>query len=156
MKVIRKTTAAAGIIAALLLAFAPAAWAAGFIFKWEPFVIERSLIQGIPDQKDFIRDLSRFNAQYPDEYPNKSDFPASLNESGRNRTGESMLNNIRISIFSSDEPAVNGKGLYPADDEQMSRFVNALTSLIYDDSKMKSLENIGKVMEPRIKFYFEF
>ena len=43
-----------------------------------------------------------------------------------------------------------------SDDEKISKFINAMTSLIYDDSKIKSLETIGKIIEPQINFYFEF
>ena len=45
---------------------------------------------------------------------------------------------------------------YDAEEEQVTRFINAISSLIYDDSKIKSLETIGKMLEPQIKFYFEF
>jgi hypothetical protein len=31
-----------------------------------------------------------------------------------------------------------------------------MSSLIYRDSKIKSLETMGKIIEPQINFYFEF
>jgi len=43
-----------------------------------------------------------------------------------------------------------------SDDEQISKFIDSMTSLIYDNSKIKSLETIGKIIEPQINFYFEF
>jgi hypothetical protein len=43
-----------------------------------------------------------------------------------------------------------------SDDEQVSIIINAMKSLIYNDSKIKSLETIGKIIEPQVNFYFEF
>ncbi len=43
-----------------------------------------------------------------------------------------------------------------SDDEQVSKMINAMSSLIYSDSKIKSLETMGKIIEPQVNFYFEF
>ncbi len=43
-----------------------------------------------------------------------------------------------------------------SNDEQVSIIINAMRSLIYGDSKIKSLETIGKTVEPQVNFYFEF
>jgi hypothetical protein len=43
-----------------------------------------------------------------------------------------------------------------SDDKQVSKFIDAATSFIYDDSKIKSVETMGKIIEPQIKFYFSF
>jgi hypothetical protein len=43
-----------------------------------------------------------------------------------------------------------------SEDEQLSKITNAMTSLIYGDSKIKSLETIGKIIEPQVNLYFEF
>ena len=43
-----------------------------------------------------------------------------------------------------------------SDDKQVSKFITAMTALIYDDSKIKSMETVGKIIEPQINFYFKF
>jgi hypothetical protein len=68
-----------------------------------------------------------------------------------------MLENIKISLFQVDTFMMNRHDLYPhSDDEQILKLTNSLTSLIYDNSKIKSLETIGKIIEPQINFYFKF
>jgi hypothetical protein len=70
---------------------------------------------------------------------------------------KSILGNIKISFFRTNTLKTNSPDIHPySDDEQISNFMDSLTSLIYDNSKSKSLETIGKTIEPQINFYFEF
>ncbi len=43
-----------------------------------------------------------------------------------------------------------------SDDQQVSKIINTMTSLFYEDSKFESLETLGKTIEPQINFYFTF
>ena len=50
----------------------------------------------------------------------------------------------------------NDEAYANSDDKQASKIINTMTSLFYEDSKIKSLETIGKIIEPQINFYFTF
>ena len=65
--------------------------------------------------------------------------------------------NIKLKISTTDRLMTNIPEKHSnIDDEKISNFINAVSSLIYNDSKTKSLENIGIIIEPQINFYFEF
>ena len=69
-----------------------------------------------------------------------------------------MLENIKnLDFFQEDTFTTNRHDLHShSDNEQISKLTDSLTSLIYDNSKIKSLETTGKIIEPQINFYFKF
>ncbi|HUN54864.1 MAG TPA: hypothetical protein VMU29_06885 [Smithella sp.] len=142
------------------LAQVTSANASGFIFDWQPFVVDAGLSlknhnsevfiknSSIADISAFIREDSRY-AFYPVSDQNNTSAPESQKKS--------MLENIQINLFQPGASVANSRETHKySDDEKISKFVDAMTSLIYDDSKIKSLETIGKTIEPQINFYFKF
>ncbi|MDM7986045.1 MAG: hypothetical protein QUS13_01785 [Smithella sp.] len=83
--------------------------------------------------------------------------PDKIRPSKQNSENSTLWKNIKINLSASKKLMVNAPEQRPdPDDNQISDFLNAMTDLIYDDSKIKTLENIGIIIEPQINFYFEF
>ncbi len=159
MKYIQKL-AWPGIMALIVcLALTLSAHASGFIFHWEPFVVDNNLLLSSDGKKLFIQTFSAFDSAISasDDYMDKFEIPSyperSATQSPKNKL---IAENIKIK-FSLAYGHGNNKSPVHADgdDENISNFIDALTSLIYDP-KFKSLETIGKIVEPQINFYFEF
>jgi|WetSurMetagenome_2_1015567.scaffolds.fasta_scaffold1053943_1 hypothetical protein len=160
MKYIKKTAFYGTIIIALLI-FTSSAYPAGFVFKWKPFVVDTNLIPDASDKKVLSNDSSAsgFKVSVPeDHFMDVFDLSAERDNTATQKIEKkSFMDNIKIN-FSPDDSIMTGKQkMYSnSDEEQMSKFINATTSLIYDDKKIKSLETIGKIIEPQINFYFKF
>jgi len=96
----------------------------------------------------------------PEAYTDRFGASASLPEPSPKETEQdSVLSNIKVRFKATDLPEnrKKRKRLYNRNDEQnIKNFVDAVSSLIYDDSKFESMETIGKIIEPQINFFFEF
>lgn len=158
---IRKTSLA--FIIWILVSFwtaVPSLKASGFMVDWQPFTVDERLFSGQSGKKIFTEDysLSDFSISITDDIhrfdPAFDDKKMSFHAAKEKRT---FWDKMRISILTA-APIRNEqhKLPYDAEEEQVSRFINAISSLIYDDSKIRSLGTIGKMLEPQIKFYFEF
>lgn len=160
MKKIIKMTLNKIITIIFCLIFTASANATGFIFNWESFVVDKDLFLGKPDKNAFINNSPVFDLETLDyeKYDDKFSLYDEQQSVSTNKSGKKPLrNNIKIKVLSTDgimddKYRINSD----SDEERISKVINAMTSLIYDDSKFKSLETIGKIIEPRINFYFEF
>jgi len=134
----------------------------GFIFDWEPFIVSADLAFKNPEdktpvRKSFIDDMEK--SIFKDS---RSTFPLSTDQdniSTPKSESTSLIKNIKISFFQVDAFTTNNHETHAYssnDDEQISKLINSMTSLIFENSKNKSLETIGKIIEPQINFYFEF
>ncbi|MFZ1037862.1 MAG: hypothetical protein WAN57_11700 [Smithella sp.] len=148
------------IIIISCLAVVISANASGFVFNWQPFVVDADLSLKSSNREILIKnssvtDLSALISEDPgDIFSSSAD---QNNVSAPKSENKSMLENIKISFFQGDTFTSNRHDLYShSDDEQISKLTDSLTSLIYDNSKIKSLETIGKTIEPQINFYFKF
>lgn len=134
--------------------------AAGFIFNWQPIIVNTNLFLDNQDRQALIKniysadiytsiseDFKELASLYADE--------ANLPEQKPKK--KSLSDNIKFTFYQISEfiPDRFDK-LTNGDDEQLSQVVKAMTSLIYGESKIKSLETIGKIIEPQVNFYFEF
>lgn len=135
-------------------------YASGYIFDWEPFTMDKSLMSDSADDKSFISDspLSDLRISLSDDFY----YGDLLSDNGENSSDQrnkrsSWMENIRVNVSPSFKITDDRYRIYGDSDEaQASRFIDAMTALIYDDSKIKSLETIGKMVGPQIRFYFEF
>ena len=135
--------------------------ASGFIFNWKPFVIEKELFADVVAEKNVIQDLSHFDAYGKTDNVFNTNLDAleedNVRPSKQDPENPALWKNIKINLSASKKRMVNAPEQHPdTDDHQISDFLNAITDLIYDDSKIKTLENIGTIIEPQINFYFEF
>jgi hypothetical protein len=160
MKYIKKLIGLKIIIIISCLTVVATANAAGFIFNWQPFVANADLALKSPGKEVFINNLSVADINLPTRYDSRDIFsltPDQNNYSTPKAEKNSALGNIKITFSPESTFMATRKATYAnSDDEQISKFINAMTSLIYDDSKIKSLETMGKIIEPQINFYFEF
>ncbi len=159
MKYAKRIVALNIIIFILLFTALSPANASGFVFKWDPFIVNAALALKSPDKElpvnhSSATDISALISEdYKDIFFSDDQNNAFAPKSER----KSILGNIRISFFQANAFMANSHEMHTySDDEQISKFIDSLTSLIYDDSKIKSLETIGKIIEPQINFYFEF
>ncbi|MGO8716711.1 MAG: hypothetical protein ACLPSL_05600 [Smithella sp.] len=148
------------IIIISCLAVAISANASGFVFNWQPFAVDADLSlkssnRVILIKNSSVTDLSALISEDPgDVFSSSAD---QNNVSAPKSEKKSMLENIKISFFQEDTFTTNGHDLHShSDNEQISKLTDSLTSLIYDNSKIKSLETTGKIIEPQINFYFKF
>jgi hypothetical protein len=134
--------------------------AAGFIFNWEPFVVNADLFLGNPSRKILMKDLSAADINIPTRDYSKDIFsltPDQNNDSKPKAEKKFALGNIKITLSQASTFIMTRDKAYTnSNDEQVSIIINAMTSLIYGDSKIKSLETMGKIIEPQVNFYFEF
>ncbi|MGD0168885.1 MAG: hypothetical protein ABSE54_04085 [Smithella sp.] len=148
------------IIIISCLAVATSANSSGFVFNWQPFAVDADLSlksskREILIKNSSVTDLSALISE--DQGDVLSSSADQNNVSAPKSEKKSMLENIKISGFQVDTFMMNRYDLYShRDDEQISKLTDSLTSLIYDNSKIKSLETIGKTIEPQINFYFKF
>jgi hypothetical protein len=134
--------------------------AAGFIFNWQPFVVNADLALKSPGKEVFINNLSVADIKMPARYASRDIFYLTLDQNNYS-TPKAEKNpapgNIKITLSPASKFITARDETYAkSDDEQISRIINAMSSLIYGDSKIKSLETMGKIIEPQINFYFEF
>lgn len=160
MKYIKKTYLIKIAIISIYIIMTATAYASGFVFQWESFVVDNDLILGKQSKEVFIDNSPLPGPHVPvsenythtfDSIENKESSP--MQKAHR----KSFWNNIKIDISSTHGVMDDQHKLYSdSDDEKISKLIDAMTSLIYDDSKIKSLETIGGIIEPQINFYFEF
>jgi hypothetical protein len=160
MKYLKKITVPDIIIIISCLIFTVSANASGFIFRWEPFVVNNDLALSNTGKNDFIKNSSILDLKIPiaNDYIDKFALSANQKDTSTQKTeNKSIPKNIKINFSLADSLVDNKPKIYSnSDDKQISNFINAITSLIYDDAKFKSLATIGKIIEPQINLYFEF
>jgi hypothetical protein len=160
MKYIIKIIGLKIIIIIFCLTIVAPANATGFIFNWEPFVVNADLFLGSPSKKILNKDLSAADINMPTRDDSKDIFsltPDQNNDSTPKVEKKSALGNIKITLSQASTFMMTRDQTYTnSNDEQVSIIINAMRSLIYGDSKIKSLETIGKTVEPQVNFYFEF
>ena len=144
----------------VLLTFSLPSYSSGFIFHWKTFVVDYNLLLITSDKMNYPpgQPVPVLQIPVPEAYTDRFGVSASLPEPSPKETEQdSVLSNIKVRFKATDLPE-NRKNetLYNRNDEQISKFVDAVSSLIYDDSKFESLESIGKIIEPQINFFFEF
>lgn len=149
------------ITSIIFLTLATPGYASGFIFNWKPFVVEKNLAADLVEEKTSFFDMSR-----PDAKPSFDDmyFDRHVLSAGRQDDASELKTDdasfwkfIKINFSASKHLTANAPEKNPVTEEkQISDFLNAVNSIIYDDAKIKSLENIGTLFEPQINFYFEF
>jgi hypothetical protein len=134
--------------------------AAGFIFSWQPFIADAALTLDKPDKKILIKNLSVANINMPisEDSGDIYSLSADQNNIPTSKPEKRFLpDNIKFTFYQTSAYLPDRQEKYTnSEDEQLSKTTNAMTSLIYGDSKIKSLETIGKIIEPQINFYFEF
>ena len=149
------------IIGITCLIMTLSASASEFIFDWQPFVIESGLSLQSVEENVPVHDLTVFEieSRLPEKDMDSFHLLADHDKLSEQKSEKkSVWQNIKFDI-SASEHLISGKHRayhLEGDDQQLSNFVNAITSLIYESSKVKSLENIGTIIEPQINFYFEF
>jgi hypothetical protein len=147
------------IIISYLIIVVPAG-ASGFIFNWQSFIADPDLALGSPVKKISIKDSSAADINIPASVESKdifSLFPDQNNDSILNSEKKSAPSKVKINFFGDNTFMPTKDEAYAnSDDKQVSKFIDAVTSFIYDDSKIKSVETMGKIIEPQIKFYFSF
>ena len=160
MKYIIKIIGLKIIIIIFCLTIVATANAAGFIFNWQPFVVNADLFLVSPSKKILMKDLSATDINMPTRDDSRDIFsltPDQNNDSTPKAEKKSALGNVKITLFQASTFMMTRDKTYTnSNDEQVSIIINAMTSLIYGDSKIKSLETIGKSIEPQVNFYFEF
>lgn len=143
------------------LMFSVSADASGFLFKWDALAVNSDLFLNSQDQKDYFHDLQEIEKMaffHHKGSPDHLDSPASQEGFSKpEQEKKSFLQNLKITISPIDSALKNKNDIYDqGDDAQISQFIDTLTSLIYDDAKSKSLETLGKMIEPQINLYVEF
>ncbi|MGA9111475.1 MAG: hypothetical protein WB290_14375 [Smithella sp.] len=130
------------IIIISCLAVAISANASGFVFNWQPFAVDADLSlkssnRVILIKNSSVTDLSALISEDPgDVFSSSAD---QNNVSAPKSEKKSMLENIKISFFQEDTFTTNGHDLHShSDNEQISKLTDSLTSLSYDNSKIKS------------------
>jgi hypothetical protein len=145
------------IIIIYCLTFSLLVNASGFIFQWEPLFVDNDLALSNTGKKDFIKNSSIFDLKIPISDDYMDTFVLSKNHEGASTQKTENKSIPKINFSLAYGLMDNKSQIYSnSDDKQISNFINAITSLIYDDSKLKSLETIGSIIEPHINFYFEF
>lgn len=135
-------------------------YASGYIFDWEPIAVDQSLLSDSANNNSFLSDslFSDLHIAVADDFY----YGDLLSDDGKNSSDQknkrtSWMENIRVNVSPSFNISDDRYRIYGDSDEaQASKFIDAMTALIYDDSKIKSLETIGKMVGPQIRFYFEF
>lgn len=159
MKPVRKITGLS-IIMIYCLSAAALANADGFIFNWEPFVVLSDLAPGNQDKNVLIKKLpvADISTSIREDSRDRFSLPADQSAFSASKSEKkSVLEKIKIDFHPKNTFMTDRPEMYiHSDDEQTTKFIDAMTSLIYNDSKIKSLETIGKIIEPQINFYFEF
>jgi hypothetical protein len=134
--------------------------AAGFVFNWQPFVADINLVLNNPDKEALIKNIYVADLSTAISEDFRNIFPSSAAQDGlpdQQSKKKFLPDNIKFTFYQISEFIPDRFEKYTnSDDEQLSKMINATTSLIYGDSKTKSLETIGKIIEPQINFYFEF
>jgi hypothetical protein len=148
------------IILIFCLVIAAPAHAAGFIFNWQPFIVDADLALISPRREVLIKDLSVADINMPTLDDTRDMFsltPDQNNHLTPKAEKKSAPGNIKILLSPASTFMTARDKMYAnSDDEQVSKLINAMSSLIYRDSKIKSLETMGKIIEPQVNFYIEF
>ncbi|KQC08238.1 MAG: hypothetical protein APR62_05090 [Smithella sp. SDB] len=150
------------IIPCLFQTLAISANAAGFIFSWQPFRADINLVLDNSDKEILIKNIPvvDINSHISEDFRDMDMFPAPVDRDKTlpQKSGKKFLPDaIKFTFHQPGSFMPDRFEKYSnSDDEQLSKMINAMTSLIYSDLKIKSLETIGGIIEPQVNFYFEF
>jgi hypothetical protein len=160
MKCIKKLIGLKIIIFVFCLTSAISANAAGFIFSWQPFIADAALVLDNPVKATLIKNIPVADINIPISEDSRDMFsaPAYQDSLPTPKSGKKFLpDNIKFTFYQTNAYLPDRFENYTkSDDEQLSKIINDMTSLIYGDSKINSLETIGKIIEPQVNLYFEF
>ena len=160
MKYVKKIIVLNIIIIISCLTLVSTVNASGFFLNWDLFIVDADLALKSPSKEILINNssIADISALISEESRDIFSLSADQNSiSTPKSVKKSVLGNIKISFSQANTFMTNSHEMHTySDDEQISKFIDSMTSLIYDNSKNKSLETIGKIIEPQINFYFEF
>ena len=160
MNLIKKIIGLTIIIITFCLTAVASANASGFIFNWDLFVVNPALALGKTGKEVLVKDLSISDMDIPLVKDSREALSLPSNQNNDSTPGQGIksgLENIKLNFSSTSEFMPNRREMYSnSDEEQIPKLMNAVTSFIYNDSKIRSLENIGRIIEPQINFYFKF
>lgn len=147
------------IIISYLIMVVPAG-ASGIIFNWQLFVANPDLALDNPNKKILIKNLSATDISMPAGVDSRnifSLFPDQNNDSMPKSEKKATLSKVKIIFLGKNTfMPTNDEAYANSDDKQVSKIINTMTSLFYEDLKIESLETMGKIIEPQINFYFTF
>ena len=147
------------IIISYLIMVVPAS-ASGIILNWHLFAANPDLVLDNPNKKILIKNLSATDISVPASVDSRdifSLFSDQDNDSTPKSGKKATLSKVKIIFFRKNTfMPTNDEAYANSDDKQVSKIINTMTSLFYEDSKIKSLETMGKIIEPQINFYFTF
>lgn len=147
------------IIISCLMIVAPAR-ASGIIFHWQLFVVNSDFELDHPNNKNIIiNDLPAIALSMPDSVESRETFflfPDQNNDSTPNSSKKATQSKVKIMFGGNTFMPAKDEAYANSDDQQVSKIINTMTSLFYEDSKFESLETLGKTIEPQINFYFTF
>ncbi len=121
--------------------------------------MDENLMPGNTEKEKFIKDSSLSDLKTLPSDNDTDTFDLSSNREmapTQKTTKMSLINNIRINFSMADRLMKDKSQIYTDEEETLSKFIDVVTDLIYEDSKIKSMETLGKIIEPQINFYFEF
>jgi cob(I)alamin adenosyltransferase len=147
------------IIIISCLTMISSAVADGFIFDWKLFIVDADLALKSTNREIPINNSSADDIKALISEDSRNIFPMSSDQnniSTQKPENKSLMKNVQIRIFQADTYLHTRETSTYNDDEQVSKLIKSFNSLIFDDSKTKSLESIGKIIEPQINFYLEF
>ena len=160
MKYVKKLIGLKFITIIFCLTSVVSANAAGFVFSWQPFIVDVDLALDNSDKEILIKNLSVADINMPISEDSGDIYSLSADQNNISTTKSEkkfLSDNIKFTVYQMSKFMADRDEKYTnSDDEQASRIINAMTSLIYGDSKIKSLETIGKTIEPQVNLYFEF
>ena len=144
----------------VLLTVSLPAYSSGFIFQWKTLIVDYDLLMASPEKTNHTakQPAPVFQIPLQEIYMDRFELSESLKEpSPKEPEKKSVFQNIKLRFKVTDLPGNDkNEALFNRNDEQVSKFVDAVSSLIYNNEKINSLESIGKIIEPQINFFFEF
>ena len=160
MKYMKKLIGLKLIIIISYLTIVVSASASGFIFDWQLFVANPDLALGSSSKEISIKDSSATDINMLVSGDSKDIFslsPGQNNNSTPKSEKKSALSNIKITLSTESTFMPTQDEAYAnSDDDKISKIISTMSSLMYGDSKIKTLETMGKIIEPQINFYFKF
>jgi hypothetical protein len=144
----------------VLLTVSLPAYSSGFIFQWKTLIVDYDLLMASPEKTNHTakQPAPVFQIPLQEIYMDRFELSESLKEpSPKEPEKKSVFQNIKLRFKVTDLPGNDkNEALFNRNDEQVSQFVDAVSSLIYNNEKINSLATIGKIIEPQINFFFEF
>lgn len=148
------------IFSCLLQTLTISANAAGFVFNWQPFIADINLVPDNPDKQVLIKNIyvDDISTAIAEDFKEMVPLSADQDSLSEQKSKKKFLpDNIKLTSYHTSSFMPDRLEKYNfSDDEQLSKTIHAMTSFIYGESKIKSLETIGKIIEPQVNIYFKF